>query len=240
MDQSLKIVLGLAIVLAVFAGGYFFVVDSPTVSAQGTSTLKATPDIVSVYLTVEARSVSSAKSAQDAHKAMLDSLNDNLDLVGISKDEIKTSYYNIGPEYDWNKDGQSLKGYLATQQIIIELKDFSRVVSVVDSAINSGVSISGINFELSPEKQSEYKTQAIEQASADAKDKASATASGLGKKLGKLVSVQSQDFNYGPVVYYAKADAFATGASEARDAAVQINPTELSVYANVGVTYTIK
>ena len=98
---------------------------------------------------------------------------------------------------------------------------------------------SGINFELSPQKQSEYKTQALEQASADAKSKASATAAGLGKKLGRLVSVESQDFNYGPVVYYAKAES-SSGAADAREAALQINPTDLNVYANVGVTYTIR
>ncbi len=238
MDQSLKIVIGLGIVLGLFVGGYFLIGDSPTVSAQGTSTLKATPDIVSVYLTIEARSKDSASSAQSTHKRLSDDLVDALSALDISESEIKTSYYNVGPEYDWTQNGQKLKGYLATQQVVVELKNFSKIVDVVDSAVNSGVLISGINFELSPKKQSEYKTQALEQASADAKNKASATANGLGKKLGKLVSIESNDFNYEPVVYYAKAES--NGASDAKAAALQISPTDLSVYANVGVTYKIR
>lgn len=238
MNQSLRIVIGLGIVLMLFVGGYFLTGDSPTVSAQGTSTLKATPDIVSVYLTIETRSKDSASSAQSKHKMLSDSLVDALNSLGVAESEIKTSYYNVGPEYDWTQNGQKLKGYLATQQVIIELKDFAKVVDVVDAAVNAGVLISGINFELSPAKQSEYKTQALEQASADAKDKASATAAGLGKKLGKLVSVESQDFNYGPFVAYAKAESH--GASDAVEAALQISPTDLSVYANVGVTYKIR
>ncbi len=238
MNQSLKIVIGLGVLLILFAGGYFFTGDSPTVSAQGTSTLKATPDIVSVYLTIEARSKDSASSAQATHKTLSDKLVDALNSLGIVESEIKTSYYNVGPEYDWTQNGQKLKGYLATQQVVIELKDFNKLVGVIDAAVDSGVLVSSINFELSPAKQSEYKTQALEQASADAKNKASATASGLGKKLGKLVSVESTDFNYGPFVAYAKTEL--NGASDAREAALQISPTDLSVYANVGVTYKIK
>ncbi|MGV8142635.1 MAG: SIMPL domain-containing protein [Candidatus Pacearchaeota archaeon] len=239
MDESLKIVLGLGILLVLFGAGYFLIGEGPTVSAQGISSLEVTPDIVSIYLTIEARDKTSASAAQSAHKILSDDLADALRSLGIAESEIKTSYYNVGPEYDWTQDGQKLKGYLVTQQVVVELKDFSRVVDVVDAAVNSGVLVSGINFELSPEKQSEYKTQALEQASADAKNKASATAAGLGKKLGKLVSVESQDFNYGPVVYYAKGDSF-SGVAEARDAALQITPTDLNVYANVGVTYTIR
>ncbi len=238
MNQNLKIVIGLGILLFLFVGGYFLTGDSPTVSAQGTSTLKVTPDIVSVYLTIEARSKDSASSAQSAHKILSNDLTDALRSLNILESEIKTSYYNVGPEYDWTQNGQKLKGYLATQQVVIELKDFSKIVSVVDSAVNSGVLVSGINFELSPAKQNEYKTKALGQASADAKNKASATASGLGKKLGKLVSIESSDFNYEPVVYYAKAES--NGVSDASAAALQISPTDLSVYANVGVTYKIK
>ena len=244
MDQSLKIVLGLGIVLALFAGGYFFIGDNPpTVSAQGTSSLDVTPDIVAVYLTIEARDKNSASSAQSAHKILSDDLADALRSMGIAESEIKTSYYNVGPEYDWTQNGQKLKGYLATQQVVVELKDFGLVVDVIDASVNSGVLISGINFELSPAKQSEYKTLALEQASADAKSKAQATASGLGKKLGKLVSVESQEFNYGgPMVLYAdsKAEDGLSGNAGAVEAALQINPTDLNVYANVGVTYTIK
>lgn len=240
MDQSLKIVLALAGVLVLFVIGYNFIGESPTVSAMGTSSSEVTPDIASVYLTVEARSTASAQDAQDIHKARSETLLAALKTLGLSESEIKTSYYNVGPEYDWTNNGQVLKGYLATQQIVIELKDFEEVVKVVDAAIDSGASVSSINFELSPEKQSEYKTQALKEASEDAKEKASATAEGLGKKLGKLVSVQSQDFNYGPFVYYAR-DSFAAGsAAEVKEAAININPTDLTVYANVQVTYKIR
>ncbi len=238
MNQSLKIVIGLVILLSLFVGGYFLTGDSPTVSAQGTSTLKVTPDIVSIYLTIESRNKDSASSAQSTHKRLSNDLADALSALDISESEIKTSYYNVGPEYDWTQNGQKLKGYLATQQLVVELKNFSKIIEVVDVAVKSGVLVSGINFELSPKKQSEYKTQALEQASADAKSKASATASGLGKKLGKLVSVESSDFNYDPVVYYAKAES--NGALDATAAALQISPIDLSVYANVGVTYKLR
>lgn len=236
--NSLKVAIGLGIVLVAFLGIYFFLGESASVSAQGTSSLKVEPDLASVYLSIESRHTTSAKVAQDNHDVKSDLLYSKLNAIGISDEEIETSYYNVGPEYDYTSNGQKIKGYLVTQQIVIKLEDFSKVVSVIDSGVDAGALISGINFELSPDKQSEYKSQALEEASADAKKKAEATASGLGKKIGRLVSVESSDFNYGPVVYYAKSDS--GGYAEAREAALQINPTDVDVYASVSVTYRIR
>ncbi|MSS74573.1 DUF541 domain-containing protein [Candidatus Pacearchaeota archaeon] len=236
MEQSLKITIGLGIILILFGAGYFFTGEKPTISAQGTSSLDATPDLVSVYLTIESRDPSSAKLAQENHKIISSRFSENLIALGIKESEIKTSYYNIGPEYTYSNNGQKLIGYLATQQVVVELKEFSKIVEVIDSSINSGVRIGNINFELSPEKQNEYKIQALKQASADAKSKASATASGVGKKIGKLVSIESQDFNYNPIAYYADSSNFA----EVKETTLQMNPQDLTVSANVAVTYTIK
>ncbi len=229
--------LGVLIVVGlIFANG-----SGAMVSAVGESTIKAQPDKVSVYLTAEGRG-KTAGEAKDAHDKIVDDLTISLLKMGFSKDEIKTQSYNIYPEYDWSAGTQKEKGFVASEQIIVETSDFGKTSDIVDAGIDSGALVSYINFELSTEKQSEYKTQALEEAGKDAKKKAEATASGLGKSLGGLVSVETQDYNYGPYVYYDKAVASSTGSgvAEARSAALNLAPQDIEVRATIRVEYKLR
>ena len=159
--------------------------------------------------------------------------------VGIDKDDIKTVNFNRYPEYDFKNGRNEQIGYIARQDIIVETKDFDVVASVVDVSIEAGTLVSYINFELSDEKQSEYKTQALEEAGKDARKKAEATASGLDKKLGRLVSVQSEEFNYIPYRYF-EATAEGSSATQAKDAAINLAPRDLDVTATIRVEYKLR
>ena len=117
------------------------------------------------------------------------------------------------------------------------------VPEIVDAGIDAGALVSSINFELSDEKQNDYKAEALSEASADARKKAESTASGLNKKIGKLVSVQSEEFYYpGPIPIYAKAEGGgdAAAATEARQAAVNLRPQDIAVTASVRVEYRLR
>ena len=152
--------------------------------------------------------------------------------------------YNIYPdyEYDYSTGKRTEKGFVAQQSIEVKTRNFDKVAGIVDASVDSGALISWINFELSDEKQSELKAQALKEAGEDAKKKAEATASGLDKKLGKLVSVKGEEFNYGPYQYFAASgstDAVKAGA-EAKDAALNLGPKDVEVTATVTVEYALK
>ena len=86
----------------------------------------------------------------------------------------------------------------------------------------------------------EYKVDALKLASKDARNKAGAIAEGQERKLGRLVSLGSQEFNYGgPVMYYASEKSSGSAAPEARDAAVSIQPREFEVSATVSASYKL-
>lgn len=233
-----KIALGLIVAIIIIAGLIYMSASSATVSAQGTSVLKATPDKVSVNVVIEAKD-KTAHGAKDKHDKILDDLTLQLLKIGINKDDIKTANFNIYPEYNWQNGKNEQIGYIARQDIVVEIKDFDIVASVVDAAVNSGALVSSINFELSEKKQSEYKTQALEEAGKDARKKAEATAAGLDKKLGSLVSVQSEDFNYIPYRYF-EATAEGGSATQAKDAAVNLAPRDLDVTATIRVEYKLR
>ena len=118
---------------------------------------------------------------------------------------MKTENFNIYPEYNYNGGTQTLIDYKATNSLKIELsidkKD--KIGSVIDAGTNAGAGISYINFELTPALQQQAKAQAIENASVDARTKAEALANGFNKKLGRLVSVSLDQFNYNPWPIYA-------------------------------------
>ena len=240
MDK--KIIVGL-VVLAILVVGFSIYNKSPTVSAQGLSSIDVKPDKVSVYISIETRNIS-ASLAKDAHDKISDKVINSLkDIIGLSDDDIELINYNVYPEYDWSNGKQKEKGFVVTSQIVVKSDNFDLVPKIVDAGIDAGALVSSINFELSPKKQSDYKAQALSEASADARKKAESTASGLGKKLGTLVSVQSEEFYYpGPMPIYARAEDVSevTSITEAKQAAVELKPQDIAVTASVRVEYKLR
>ena len=227
--------IGLIAVLLLL-GVYYFFTSGAEISANGSSVIKAQPDLMSVSITIESRNPN-AQTAQDKVSEISTKLLNELSNLGFETKDIELANYNVYPEYDWNNGKQDLKGYVANQQLTIRLKDFERVSAVIDTASSSGALVSGINYELSSAKQNEYKAQALNEASEDARVKATSIASGFGKKLGRLVSVQSQDFNYYPYPLYARADTALGSNAEAQKAVVGVSPSELDVSASVSATF---
>jgi len=230
------------IVAIILIGGYLFLGNQPTVTAQGFSSIDASPDEVSVYLNIETKA-QTAQEAQSKNLEISDSVQTALTNLGTESKDIQLQNYNIYPQYDYSNGQQTQKGYIASQQIVVKVKDFKLVPGIVDKSVEAGALVQTINFELSTEKQNEIKNIALKAASEDAKKKAEATASGLGKSLGSLVSVQSQDFYYpGPIAYYAKAEntGVAEAIGQARQAAASLAPRDIETTASVSVTYKLQ
>ncbi len=236
MNKNLKkgIIISL-IFLAVLVVGYFVYVSGPEVMTTGYSEITANPDLISVYVTAEGRDADIGK-AQETSLEVSDKFFLELEKLEIPEEDIELLNYNTYPDYDW-QTGKT-NGYVASQQMIIKIKDFDKTSSIIRAATNSGALVSGINFELSSSKQNEYKAVALKEAGKDAKVKADALAEGLGRRIGGLVSVQSQDFNYYPYPYFSR-DEMAVGNSEAEKASVSVSPKDLSVSASVSATYTM-
>ena len=231
----------LGIIAIVLVLGYFWFYSGSIVSAVGNSVIKSEPDLVSVNINVETRG-ENAQVSQEKNKEISNKLIYELIKLEYKDDELKFVNYNVYPEYDWRSGQQKLRGYVVSQQLVVKTENVKKVLEIVDAAINAGALVNYINFELSEEKQNKYKKEALEKAGVDAKEKAEAIATGVGKKLGRLVSVKSQDFNYGPLNFYDKAVAESSGrdlSQEARNAAASISPQDIEVRATIIVEYRI-
>lgn len=213
---------------------------APVITSQGQSSLKAQPDLVSVYVLIESRNTT-AELAQASNAALATAVLNRLATIGYANDSLQLASYNVYPDYDWSNGRQTTKGYVVSQQVIVYVKEFSQVSRIVNEVIGAGALVSSINFELSSAKQNEYKTQLLAEASSDARVKAQAIAKGLGKKLGALVAVETQDSYYpGPVAYYSRAtDGGAAESTVAKDAAMNLTPQNIDMNAMVSVSYRL-
>lgn len=244
METSVKITLIIAatIVLLVLIG-IFVLYDfkgGNTVSVQGQATVKAMPDLITVYLNVQTKD-KEAKVAKDKNSEISDAVITELVKLGFERKEIVTESFNLYPEYDWSYGNQKIIGYVASNQLKVQLstEKKDKVGDVIDAGVDAGATISYINFELSPEKQNQYKAESLRLATEDARIKAEGMASGLGKKLGKLVSISDRSFDYSPWQIYRAGASGVGDVMEAKEATTNIQPGEQTINANVQTVFKI-
>lgn len=236
-----KIWIGIVIAAILVIGGYLYFNAGPVVSAQGTASIKAIPDEVSVNINIETRN-STAQLAQESNKQISEKLLIELVKIGYDRNELKFVNQNVYPEYDWSNGNQKLKGYVVSQQLVVKTEDVNRVPSIVDAVINSGALVSYIDFQVSDAKQSEYKNQVLEEASKDAMTKAQSIAAGQGKKIGRLVSITNQEYNYpGPLNYYTRDASISAEVANAGalKAATNLTPNEQEITASISAQYKL-
>ena len=236
METKTLVLIGLIAAILIVAGVYMGI-GKATVSQQGYANEEVMPDTVAVYFNVQVIN-ESAEIAKNKMSEIVVNLEDSLTDV-VDEDEIQTSGLNVYPNYDWSDGNQKITGYTASQQITVKTDKIDKTGKIVDKGVNAGALVNGINFELSAAKESEVKARVLEIAAKDAKTKAEALARGSGKRIGGLVSISSQDFNYYPYRYFEAGGDMVASNAKAQEAAVNINPQKLEVSANVQVVYRI-
>ena len=242
LEKSVQITLMIigAVVILTLAGMYFYKTNfstANTIAVNGQGVEKVTPDLISVYFNVETKG-STSSTAESANSEIVNKLKTAIVALGFSNTDLKTENFNIYPDYDYTTGRTS--GYRAVHSLRIEFSTDKKdkIGSVIDAGATAGAGISYINFELSPSLEQQYKSKAIQTASADAKIKAEAIAQGFDKKLGRLVSVSLDSFNYYPARVF---DSAAPGSSveSAKEAVAGISPSEKEVTAYVTAVYRL-
>ncbi len=248
-NNSVKIAGIVAVAIIVLALlGYFSLngimnANAKTIDAQGYASIKVNPDLVTVYFNAETQG-QTATEAKDANSEIVDKMVTSLLKLGIDREEIQTQGFNVYEDQVWENNKYVSKGYKASHQIkvVLNTSATSLIADVIDAGVDSGAMLSYINFELSTEKQNDYKAQALKLAGEDARTKANAIAEGLGMKVGSLVSVSTSDYNYQPWnLYSARAEISAgANAQDAKIATTNIVPGSQEVTANLNVVYKLK
>jgi hypothetical protein len=203
---------------------------------------KVSPDKVSITLGVETQE-KTAKEAAAKNSEMMNAIINKLKALGLSTDEISTSYYNIYPVYEYppviyEKDiprpqSPVLVGYRVTNTITITTSASEDVGSIIDAAVDAGANqVQGVSFFVSEEVQGQMNKQLIEQAVLDARAKAQSALSPLNMQIVGVKNINLNDV-YFPVYSYDKV------ALEGGAAPTPILPSQQQVSASVSVTFII-
>ena len=207
--------------------------NSVTLSGEGR--VSATPDIALVELSILTEGDTS-KAAQDENSKKSKSLTDYLKNQGIDEKDIKTTGYNIYPQYYYpSSDRPRISGYQVNQSVQVKIRDLSKVSTIMDGVVQAGVNQVN-NLSMNIDDPNALMAQAREKAIADAKEKAQKLKSTLGINLGRIVNFSESNYGSVPPIYYsARAEGIGAGGGSP---SLPVGQNEIVV--NVSLTYQIR
>src|SRR4051812_9901689 len=122
--------------------------NEPVIVTSGEGVVKMAPDRVWVTIAAESR----AKSPREAQRANADAMKavlDKLKALGLPADAIRTSGYDLQPQFDYVNGRQSLREYVARNTVEVRVDEVTRAGEVLDAAVGSGATtVSGLRFDL--------------------------------------------------------------------------------------------
>ncbi|MEN3337590.1 MAG: uncharacterized protein V7647_1266 [Acidobacteriota bacterium] len=236
MLRVLLMVLGTAAVSAapVAAQRPAAVPETPVIVTSGEGLVKKVADRAWVSIAAESR----ARSPRDAQRANADAMTAvlaRLKGAGLPADAIRTSGYDLQPEFDYANGKQTLRGYVARNSLEVRADDIARVGDILDVAVGAGAtSVTGVRFDLKDHVDAER--EALRRAVADARGRAEAAAAGAGVTIDRIMRIEEQRaFVQEPRPMMMKRESMVADSAE-----TPITPGELDVRALVTLTTAIR
>ncbi len=208
-----------------------------TVSAEGKTTV--VPDLATFSFSVVSQGADPVKLQND-NNAKVNAAIEFVKARGVDAKDIKTSDYNLSPNYVWNqKTGKSsIDGYTLNQSVIVKVRDLSKVAVLLGGLPSNGINqLGGVNF--SVDDQDKFLNQAREEAFTKAKAKAIAMAKYSGARIGKVVTFNESNGGYPGPIYYAKEAGLGMG-GPSMPPAPTIEPGSQEVTVTVNVVYELR
>jgi uncharacterized protein len=202
-----------------------------TVTAAGTGTVSAAPDMAEITTGMVTQAPTAAL-ALAANSQAMERLLQALGALGIAARDIQTTNISVSPLRRQTRDGQppAITGYEVTNQVRVKVRDLSRLGGVLDQQVGQGANlVHGIQF--GRQEPAPLLDEARKRAMADARRKAELYAAAAALKVGRVVAVQE------------------AGAGSPRpemaqrammSAAVPVAPGEQEIQASVTVTFTLE
>ena len=162
----------------------------PVVVTMGEGIVRKAPDRAFVTIAAE----SHARTAQEAQRANAEAMaavNAKLKASNIPPDAIQTTAYDLQPEFDYANGRQTLRGYVARNQIQVKIDTLPKIGDIIGAAVATGATnVSGIRFDVQDRGAAER--EALRLAVADARSRADAAATGAGMKVERVLRVEEQ------------------------------------------------
>jgi uncharacterized protein YggE len=206
----------------------------PMIVTSGQGETKITPDRARLEVSVQTRAATAADAgAQNARKQQ--SVLDALRKIGFTSEQLSTVNYNLFPEMQYDKNGQSPRvvAYNATNTVRVDVRDVGMIGKAIDASLEAGANmISSLSFYSS--NTDSARRSALASAVARARSDADAIASAAGGSISALVEITTNDF--APPVIYNRAQ-LSDAMAVTKSAPTPIEPGEQTVSAIISARW---
>jgi uncharacterized protein YggE len=164
--------------------------DKSYVQATGEATVSAKPDQAIIDIGVVTQGATAVSvAAQNAKQT--DAVLADLRKIVSGSNRLKTTSYSVRPNFQASKQGGrvAIAGYTAANVVEVTLNDLAQVGTVIDAALQSGANnIQKLEFGLKNPQAA--RSQALQEAAAQAKASVEAIAAGLGVHVLRVLSAE--------------------------------------------------
>ena len=207
-----------------------------TVSFSGEGKVIAKPDVAKIQLSIVTEALVS-KTAQDDNSKKSKAITDYLKKQNIDDKDIKTTGYNIYPQYKYPQYGgrPQITGYQVNQSLEVKIRNLDNASNILDGVVTAGANqIGGLSFEI--DNPDALRAEARSKAITNAKKKANELQSQVGISLGKIINFSENTGGYPvPILYEAKGMG-----GDISNGGPSIPSGENEITVNVTLTYQIK
>lgn len=208
----------------------------PVIVTTGEGIVKQAPDRAWVSVGAESR----ARAPQEAQRLNTDVMTAVIERIkasGIPADAIQTTGYNLQPEYDYVNGKQTLRGYVARNQVQVRVDALPKTGDVIAAVVTTGATtVSGVRFEL--KDRDTVEREALRLAVRDARRRAEAAASGANVQIDRIIRIEEQRETID--IVRPMPMGLAMMKSEAAQTAVPLEAGEIEVRARVTLTASIR
>lgn len=202
----------------------------------GEGLVKQAPDRAWVSIAAESR----ARLAPEAQRLNTDAMTavvEKIKASGIPAEAIQTTGYNLQPEFDYANGKQTLRGYVARNQVQVRVDALAKTGEVIAAAVATGAtSVSGVRFDL--KNRDAVEREALTLAVRDARRRADAAASGASVQIDRVIRIEEQRDTVD--IVRPMPMGMAMMKAETGQAAVPLEAGEIEVRARVTLTATIR
>jgi uncharacterized protein YggE len=230
-----KLSMLLVIVLMVVAMPFAYASDkNTTITVQGSSQWDVNPDVAYINLAIVTQAATVAE-AQSKNANIAEQVYKQLQTAGIEQEYIKTSNFNVIPQYRPD-DGKraalpEIQGYQVVNGLTVTVSP-ERAGEIIDLALRAGVNqVNQVRFGKMDEAGS--KNLVLQMAMRDALSKAEALAAVLGKRIAQVQTVNESGV-------YIQAPEMTLRSSMKDFAQTPISPGTVHLNANVQLTVEIE
>lgn len=205
-----------------------------TVSGRGE--IRLVPNIASVTIGVRTTGVNVSEVVADNASRVAEVMQ-ALSGMGIASQDMQTSNFNVYANQSYDPVTglpSEISNYSVENTVTVIARDLTKLGELLDRAVSAGAnSIWGVSFDVDDKSTSQ--AEARDLAVQNAIEQAQALAAAAGVKLGDIIAI-----SYAPTGYYYGPMYGMGGGGAAAEASTSIVPGQITVGADVTVTFAIK